>query len=314
MQTDTHAEMLGNRLVKNARHRRKWARRRGISCYRLYDRDIPEVPLAIDWYEGRVQISHYDGGEDALWRGRMAAEIAARLEIAPEAVAVKERRRQRGDSQYQKLAASGRRLAVSEGGHRFWINLEDYLDAGLFLDHRQTRAMVAAEAADRRFLNLFAYTGSFSIYAAAAGAASTTTVDLSRTYSAWAADNFALNNVPVGERHRVVCADVFAFLGEAAAAGERYQLAVVDPPIFSNSKKTDRVLDVQRDHLELLERLARVLEPGAAVYFSSSRRKFRLAAGELEALGYRLREITGETVPEDFRQRRPHRAWRLVWR
>ena len=300
-------EMFGNRLDKNARHRRRWARRRDITCYRLYDRDIPEVPLALDWYEGRAVLSDYTSREeeDDDWLEAMAAEVRRRLE--PAALYIKRRRRQRGADQYDKLDDRGERVAVSEGGHRFWVNLGDYLDTGLFLDHRQTRAMVAAEAAGARMLNLFAYTGSFTVYAAAAGAAATVSVDLSRTYTRWAADNLALNGIE-GD-HRIVCADVFEYLEDSAGV---FDLVVVDPPIFSNSKKMSRSFDVQRDHLELLERLRRRLIPGARVYFSTPRKRFAIDTAGLEALGFEVVDITSATVPEDFKQRRPHRAFRLA--
>lgn len=306
--------MFANRLGKNARHRRKWARRHGVSCYRLYDRDIPEVPLAIDWYEGRLYLARYprdDEEASPAWLEAMVAAAIGRLEVERGDVFVKERRRQRGERQYERLDSSGARFEVAEGGHRFWVNLRDYLDTGLFLDHRETRRLVAAEAQGKRFLNLFSYTGSFTVYAAAAGATSSASVDLSRTYSSWAADNLALNGID-RERHEIVCGDVTGFLEEAAAGGRRFDLAVVDPPIFSNSKKLDASFDVQRDHAALLERLARVLASGAAVYFSTSRKKFQLAEAELADLGFAIDEITDATIPDDFRQRRPHRAWRLT--
>lgn len=305
-----HRQIFGNRLAKNARHRRKWARRRDITCYRLYDRDIPEIPLALDWYEGRAVLSdfaaHDDEGDD--WLAAMAAEVRERLE--PSALYIKRRRRQRGAEQYDKLDDRGERIAVSEGGHRFWVNLGDYLDTGLFLDHRETRALVAAEAAGARLVNLFAYTGSFTVYAAAAGAAASVSVDLSKTYTRWAADNLALNEIDQTD-HQIVCADVFDYLENSPGV---FDLAVVDPPIFSNSKKMSRSFDVQRDHLELLERLRRRLLPGARVYFSTPRRKLSLDTAGLESLGFEVVEITGQTVPEDFKQRRPHRAYRLTLR
>lgn len=308
----THAQkrqMFGNRLAKNLRHRRRWARRRDITCYRLYDRDIPEVPLALDWYEGRAVLADFADRDDEgdQWLEAMAAEVRERLE--PSELHIKRRRRQRGAEQYDKLDDRGERVAVSEGGHRFWVNLGDYLDTGLFLDHRDTRAMVAAEAPGARLLNLFAYTGSFTVYAAAAGATTTVSVDLSKTYTRWAADNLELNEIS-GD-HRIVCADVFEYLEQGLGV---FDLAVVDPPIFSNSKKMAGSFDVQRDHLRLFERLRPRLVPGARVYFSSPRRKLSLDAAGLGALGFEIEDITARTVPEDFKQRRPHRSFRLLRR
>jgi 23S rRNA G2069 N7-methylase RlmK/C1962 C5-methylase RlmI len=323
--TQTIREMFGNRLAKNARHRRKWARRRDITCYRLYDRDIPEVPLALDWYEGSIDpsgrgrkprrvettivLSHFAArdGEDEAWLAPLVDEIRERLE--PDAVYVKTRERQRGSDQYERLSVDSVRAEVSEGGHRFLVNFTDYLDVGLFLDHRDTRAMVAAEAGGRRVLNLFAYTGSFSVYAAGAGAAATVSVDMSRTYTDWAAENFALNDIG-GDAHRIICADVFDWLETGSGV---FDIAVLDPPIFSNSKKMSRSFDVQRDHVELIARLSPRILPGGRIYFSTPRRKLSLHAGAVEALGYAVEDITAPTTPEDFK-RRPHRAFRLTRR
>lgn len=313
MTADAQAEMLANRVRKRARHLRKWARREGVTCYRLYDRDIPEVPLAIDWYEGRLHVARYrrPGTEDetvadAATR-HLAQAVAAALEVPAGQVYVKERRRQRGTEQYERVAAREQRFVVSEGGHRFWVNLSDYLDTGLFLDHRQTRAMVGAEAAGARFLNLFCYTGSFTIYAAGGGAASSVSVDLSNTYLDWARDNLALNDIDPG-RHQLVRGDVLALLAGDELGGD-FDLAVLDPPTFSNSKKMTGVLDVRRDYPELIERTLARLRPGGVLYFSSNARNLRvdpaLVPGEVE-------DLTERTIPPDFEGRASHRCWRIV--
>jgi 23S rRNA G2069 N7-methylase RlmK/C1962 C5-methylase RlmI len=308
--TARQAEMLANRVRKNARHLRKWARRQGVTCYRVYDRDIPEVPLAIDIYDGRLHIAEYRRGDerDQSWLDQMASEVAAVLEVDAAAVYLKRRERQRGTSQYERQGDAGARFTVEEGGHRFWVNLSDYLDTGLFLDHRITRGRVAAEAAGKRFLNLFCYTASFSVYAAAAGAAETVSVDMSNTYLDWAADNFELNQLSL-ERNRLIHADVMAALSESKGG---YELAVVDPPTFSNSKRMERTFDVNRDHVELLRGVARLMVPGGVVYFSTNSRKFRLDSEALPDMD--IDDISAATIPEDFRDSKIHRCYRIVVR
>ncbi|MCB9539488.1 MAG: class I SAM-dependent methyltransferase [Myxococcales bacterium] len=304
--------MFANRLRKNARHRRKWARRAGVSCYRLYDRDIPEVPLAVDWYDGRLHVAEFvrpddrDADEHEAWLDVVVARGAEALQVAPEAVYLKRRQRQKGASQYERQDGSGERFEVTEGGLRFWVNLRDYLDTGLFLDHRQTRAMVRAEAEDRRVLNLFAYSGTFSVYAADGGARATTTVDLSNTYCAWARDNLALNGHD-GPQHRVEQADVLTWLDDTFERGDRFDLVVLDPPTFSNSKRMRDTWDVQRDHPELLASTLRLLSHGGVLYFSTNARRFRLEP----PAGAAVTDLTAETVPPDF-TKRPHRCWRMV--
>jgi len=312
-QADQQAEMFRNRLKKRAHHLRKWPRR-GITCYRLYDRDIPEVPLAVDLYDGCLHLAEYDRPHDrtpaqhADWLDLMARAAGEELGIPPADVFLKRRQRQRGHDQYDRFADAGRVFTVAEGGLRFRVNLSDYLDTGLFLDHRITRSMVRDAAAGRRFLNLFAYTGAFTVYAAAGGAASTTTVDLSRTYLDWARENLALNGF-AGDAHRTVRSDAAAFLGEYQP-GPVWDLAVVDPPTFSNSKTLDRDWDVQRDHAELLTRLAARMAPGGVIFFSTNFRRFGLDEPALAGLD--VREITRQTIPDDFRNQRIHRCWRLT--
>jgi 23S rRNA G2069 N7-methylase RlmK/C1962 C5-methylase RlmI len=232
------------------------------------------------------------------------------LEVPASQTYVKQHRRQSGGRQYLRQAGTGAVIEVTESGHRLLVNLADYLDTGLFLDHRQTRALVRADAGGRRFLNLFGYTGAFTVYAAAGGARATTTVDLSAGYLDWARRNMALNGL-TGAEHEYVCDDSFAFLERAfLRRGERYDLVVVDPPTFSNSKKLGRDFDVDRDHVRLLEMVLQVLADGGKVYFSTNCRRFRFRDSEL--CGVQVREITAQTVPPDFQRRRPHRCWTLV--
>lgn len=311
----TDFSMFANRLRKNARHWAKWAKRQRISCYRIYDRDIPEFPVAVDVYESRVHLQEFDTGwqmtdeEHACWVAGIRAAASEVLDLPLEAIVFKIRARQRGTAQYEKTGASGEDFVVSEGGHRFIVNLEEYLDTGLFLDHRNTRRMVEERAAGRRFLNLFAYTGSFTVYAAAGGAASSVTVDMSNTYQDWARRNFELNGMDL-ERHRLVRDDVFAWLEKAVAAGEHFDLIVMDPPSFSNSKKMSGVLDVQRDHPRLINQCLRLLSPQGELFFSTNLRSFSLDEAALGTC--RLEEISRQTVPEDFRNKKIHRCWLIA--
>ena len=308
------AEMLTGRLTRNRRHLGRWAKREGIGCWRVYDRDMPDVPVTIDDYEGRLVIADARSARigEELDRGWLDDVVAAATAVlTPAEVHVKERRRmadrRASGAQYQRLGESGAWHEVREGGHRFLINLEDYLDTGLFLDHRQTRALVAAEATGKRFLNLFAYTGAFTVHAAAAGAASSVSVDLSNTYLDWAADNLARNRLDAG-RHLLERADVLAWLG--AYRGPRFDLIVVDPPTFSNSKKMTTTFDVLRDQVALMAAVARVATPDAVIWFSTNHRGFQLdarIAGARTAV-----EMTARTVPPDFGYSRPHRSWRMA--
>lgn len=307
------AEMLGHRLLKNRRHLTKWARREGVSCWRLYDRDIPDVPVTVDDYEGALVLAdcrraRHDEVLDEGWLEAVAAAVRSVTGVAE--VHYKARRRmadrQATGAQYQRLGEGGAWREVGEGGRRFLVNLSDYLDTGLFLDHRRTRALVAAEAAGKRVLNLFAYTGAFTVHAAAAGAASSISVDLSNTYLDWAAENLRRNHLDP-RQHVLERADVLAWLG--AYRGPRFDLVVVDPPTFSNSKKMTDSFDVLRDHVALLAGVARVTAPGAVIWFSTNHRGFRLDERVLP--GYAGVERTRDTVPPDFGYSRPHRAWRF---
>lgn len=302
---------LVNRVLKNARHLARWARREDLEAYRLYDRDIPEFPYAVDRYGAWLCVQLFEGKRPLAEQDVEAHldALAAALEVERSRVALKVRRRQRGTAQYEKLTADGPSFTVRERGHLFEVNLLRYLDTGLFLDHRETRALVASEARERRVLNLFAYTGSFTVYVAKAGAAASVTVDMSHTYQAWTARNLALNGLTDDTRHRLVTADVNTWLEEQAWRRERFDLIVLDPPSFSNSKRMQDSFDVQRDQTTLLAATLRLLAPGGTLYFSNNRQGFRLAP-ESEALG-NFEEITARTVPEDFRRRTPHRCWRV---
>jgi 23S rRNA (guanine2445-N2)-methyltransferase / 23S rRNA (guanine2069-N7)-methyltransferase len=308
------AEEFANRLRNRARHLRRWPTRRGITCYRLYERDVADVPLVVDRYDGALHIAEFARPHDrspaqhADWLDLMVRTAADVLEVPRNRVFLKHRDRQRGDDQYQRVADERARFVVEEAGLKFVVNLSDYVDTGLFLDHRLTRQMVREAASENRFLNLFAYTGAFSVYAAAGGAASTTTVDHSATYIEWARENLELNGFS-GPQHQLIRSDIWEFF-DGLSPSDAWDLAVVDPPTFSNRKGTEEPWDVQRDHGVLLKRLAGHISPNGAVFFSTNFRRFKLDEAALAA--YSIRDITRQTIPEDFRNERIHRCWRLV--
>jgi len=298
-----------NRLTKNSRHLTKWARRQNITCYRLYDRDVPEFPVTVDYYEGRVHLQEVDTGwvqseeERSDWLLAIQTRTAEILQLPREAISLKRRERQRGVNQYEKSGVAGEDFIVQEDGLKFIINLDAYLDTGLFLDHRITRGMVRARAAGKRFLNLFAYTGSFTVHAAAGGAVESVTVDLSNTYQNWTQRNFELNGMDL-TKHSLVRADVFRYLAEAADRNEKFDLIVLDPPSFSNSKKMQGVLDVQRDHVQLIEQSLALLNPGGELFFSTNLRSFTM--DEALLVNAHVTNITTRTIPEDFRNKKIH--------
>lgn len=299
-----------NRLQKVHRHLSKWARRQSITCYRVYDCDIPEFPLSIDWYGDALYLSVFYKSaldkEKALeeWMGEVQSVVSEILDVPAERHFIKIRQRQKGLNQYEKQGNQGERFVVTENGLKFWVNLSDYLDTGLFLDHRQTRQLFRGQAEDRDVLNLFAYTGAFSVYAAAGGAKSICTVDLSNTYLQWARDNMLLNGF-TGESYTFEQADVITWLDKAADAS--FDLIILDPPTFSNSKRMDSVFDVQSDHPYLIRQCLRIMRPGGTLFFSTNFRGFRLEEETFTAES--CREITPNSIPEDFRNKKIHRCW-----
>lgn len=303
------------RLAKRVRHLRKWPER-GIFCYRLYERDCPDVPLVIDRYEDHAHVFEHERthsrslAQHADWCDEVVARTACVLEIPVLNVHMKDRPRQRGLTQHERVGDEHVAIIVREGGLKFEVNLTDYADTGLFLDHRLTRGMVRDAAQGKRFLNLFCYTGSFTVYAGAGGAAATTNVDLSNTYLDWTARNLSLNGFDP-RRQKLVRSDVLEFL-RSHAPGEHYDLAVIDPPTFSNSKSTEADFEVQSAHVELITRTAAIMPPGSTIFFSNNFRQFKLDQGKLEAAGLQIREISRQTVPEDFRNERIHRCWKIA--
>jgi 23S rRNA (guanine2445-N2)-methyltransferase / 23S rRNA (guanine2069-N7)-methyltransferase len=310
------AAMFGNRLRKNLKTFGKWARDEGLCCYRLYDADMPEYALAIDLYEGVQRWAHVQeyaapksiDPDKAHARLKEAlSAIPATLDLPVANIFLKVRERQKGKSQYERLDQRGEFHEVREDGLKLLVNFTDYLDTGLFLDHRLTRRMIGERAPGKRFLNLFCYTGTATVYAAAHQARSTTSVDMSRTYLDWARRNLALNGFE-GRAHELVQADVLAWLEEER--DRRYGLIFLDPPTFSTSKRMAGTLDVQRDHVRLIEAAGRLLEPGGELVFSCNFRRFRLDRAGLG--GFEIEDLTAATIPRDYaRNPRVHQCFRL---
>jgi 23S rRNA (guanine2445-N2)-methyltransferase / 23S rRNA (guanine2069-N7)-methyltransferase len=302
------AQMFANRLAKNFDRVSGWAKREKISCFRVYDADMPEYAFAIDLYQsdpvgsaGRwLYVQEYAPPatvDKDRARARREEAISVLPEVTglpPEAIYWRTRRQQKGKSQYEAIAEVDERVVVEEGGLKFLVNFTDYLDTGLFLDHRKTRARVRQLARGKRFLNLFCYTGAATVHAAAGGAASTTSIDMSRTYVEWAKRNLAINGLP-GE-HAFIQEDCIAWLAESG--GGPYDLIFLDPPTFSNSKRMDHEFDVQRDHVDLIGATLKRLAPGGLLLFSTNFRKFKLDREALE--GVDVREITKATIPFDY--------------
>lgn len=316
------AQMFANRLNKNLKHLAKWCKRQHIGCYRLYDADLPEYALALDIYESAqqpgqrwVHVQEYEAprkidSDKVQQRLQEALQvIGEELNVSPERIFVKVRRKQKGTTQYEKLAAEKEFHQVIEGGHRFLVNLRDYLDTGLFLDHRTTRSMIESMAEGCRFLNLFAYTGSVSVYAAAGGAKVTTTVDMSRTYMDWARRNMELNGFS-GQQHEFIQTNCIEWL-QSVAGKRQYDLIFLDPPSFSSSKRMHSTFDVQRDHVMLIRNTMQLLAPQGTLIFSNNLRSFTM---DHEALSeFQIKDITRATLPKDF-ERNPkiHNCWDIT--
>jgi 23S rRNA (cytosine1962-C5)-methyltransferase len=324
--------MLTQRLGNRMRHLARWGRKQGISCFRLYERDIPDYPLIVDWYadvdasdiasEGDAVVWRFDRRKDEspeqvdAYERDVEAQVLEGLGIARERLHLKRRGRQRADDggreQYERIDDRRRVKVVGEHGLRFEVNLSDYVDVGLFLDHRPMRRTIGERAAGKRVLNLFAYTGAFSVHARAGGAAQTTTVDMSRTYLEWYGRNLALNGFELDAMHRIVQADCLDWLDAGPTGDERYHIVICDPPTFSNSKRMkDDSFAIDRDHADLLRAVARFVAPKGEVIFSTNSRSFELDPAAVPC-GFGCHEITRRSVPEDFQNRAIHRCWRLA--
>lgn len=372
--TQYQAELLENRISKRYKHLRKWAKRTGVFCFRLYDRDIPEIPLAIDIYEEEPDASKIEeqaessGGdsstasnkgrmfarialyerpyekqedEELAWLNAMKASVAKVLAIPSESIITKVRRRQSGDSQYEKEDVKTLAFITREQGLRFKVNLSDYIDTGLFFDHRPLRLTVQSEAAGKRVLNLYCYTGAFSVYAAAGEAAHIDSVDLSGKYLGWAEENMRLNGFTDKSKYCFIEGDVTTFLEKATPAAEKrdkhtngrnatnggvsvgggnnsngknanagYDIIILDPPTFSNSKKTDTMLDINKDWPSLIASCTSLLSENGVLYFSTNSRKLSFDEKKIPE-DFAAKDITSSTIPEDFRNERIHRVWKI---
>jgi len=326
------AQMFANRLRKNLKQLSRWRKQQDVSCYRAYDADMPEYSFAIDVYE--TVASEQSTQEAGRWiivqeyaapksieahkvrarREQVLAVLPQVFEVPEAQVILKTRERQRGSSQYEKQSETRRFHEVREGACRLWVNFEDYLDTGLFLDHRITRHLLAELAAGRSFLNLFAYTGVATVHAALGagkgGAISTTTVDMSRTYLDIARRNLALNGID-GEAHEMVQEDCLLWIDKALLRGLRFGVIFLDPPTFSNSKRMEDSFDIQRDHVGLIQKTAALLEPGGVLIFSNNFRRFKM---DMEGLaGLAVEDISASTIPKDFeRNTKIHRCWKIT--
>jgi 23S rRNA (cytosine1962-C5)-methyltransferase len=296
-------QMFRNRFTKVYKHVGKLARRQNIGCYRVYDHDIPEFPFCIERYEDNVYVAEYrrnhgmtDEEHDA-WLDECLQEIATLLETTVDKIYVKERKRKENrDSQYQRVADAQNEFVVMESELKFKVNLSDYLDTGLFLDHRITRGMVQQQCKGKDVLNLFCYTGSFSVYAGAGEANTVTSVDLSKTYLNWLQENLQLNNLFDEKKQMLIHADVLQYLQELKP--NSFDIIILDPPTFSNSKRMKDFLDIQRDHVELINNCLYTLRPGGILYFSTNSRRFEMERELINST--QIKDITKATTPFDF--------------
>ncbi len=310
--------MLADRLKKRFQHLKKWARRSDVTCFRVYERDINEYPLIIDWYAGDVIVWFYDRYIDTseadrtLYIEEVVAEIFNGLGVTTDNIYQKYRFRQKGERKYQRLERSHVIKTIEEQGLKFEVNLSDFLDTGLFLDHRPLRAKVRSLSAGKRVLNLFSYSGSFSVYARAGGAKSTITVDLSTSYLDWAKRNFALNGFASSVDDQFIQGDVLRYLERAVAHSVRVDIIVCDPPTFSNSKRMDDAsFVVDRDYPALIAQCEHLLSPGGILFFSNNSRQFQLDVSLLPT-NMTVTDISPSTIPEDFRNQKIHRCWQMV--
>ena len=309
----THqGEMLANRVVKRYRHLKKRFDRENIEIFRLYDWDIPEIRAAVDWYAGHIVIAEYTRKQSVPeWLPMMGRAVAAAMDIPFENVHIKERRlgTQEG-RRYERLAHTNRKVIMSERDLKFYINLDDYVDTGLFADHRNTRSMVRELSKNRDVLNLFCYTGAFTCYAAKGGARKTVSVDRSESVMAWARENLALNGL-AEQNNILIQTSVFGFLKQAKQKNLQFDLAVVDPPSFSKTRTTGEEFDIVLDHPRLLRAVAELMRKGALIFFSTNHQNFIPAMGHLGFAD--VREITAQTLPEDYvnKRRQIHRCWKI---
>ena len=305
------AEMFSNRLKKNLKRLKKWSEKNGISCYRIYDADMPEYSAAIDLYEGKwINVQEYAAPAEIEIekKNRHIQEIMEGLvytmDLHKKQIFMKTRRRQLGSNQYERLSIKGEKQEIIENGNKFLTNFSDYLDTGIFLDHRITRELIGKQSKNADFLNLFAYTGTATVYAAAGGAKTTTSVDNSKTYTEWSKENMKINGY-TGTNHHFIKADCLTWLDTANSS---YDLIFLDPPTFSNTRGSSRTLDIQRDHTNLIKSCMKILKPQGELFFSTNFRKFKLDSETLS--NFDIKDISNDTIPMDFeRNKKIHYCW-----
>lgn len=304
---------FANCIRKNYRHLRKWAKRTQTDCFRIYDREIHNYPLAIDFYAGRYCIHYFSRRDQGEPSQELIQEVEKALKMifnaSPEAIYWRTRSKSKLSRQYEKAANSKDFFTVLEYGVRFKVNLVDYLDTGLFLDHRETRKLVASISKDKRVLNLFAYTCAFSVHAAASGSSFTKSVDMSNTYTAWGCDNFLLNSLSL-KNNQVVRADCLKFLDEEMRTGNRYEIIIIDPPTISRSKKMDQLFDIQVDYIPLISKALKLLSDDGVIFFSTNSRKFAFDSNQFNSCT--IVNISNKTIPIDFHDPKIHQCWKIT--
>jgi len=309
---ENQGEMLANRVKKRFKHIAKRYQKQNLDVYRLYDWDVPEIRAVVDWYAGHLVIGEYTRRQSVPeWLPMMGAAVAEAMGVSAEMVHLKERRAgKQGGKRYERLDHTDQKIVVSERDLKFLVNPSDYVDTGLFSDHRNTRQMIRGMAAGKDFLNLYCYTAAFSCYAAKGGARSTLSVDRSETAVRWARENMNLNGIPE-ENNQLVQAHTFDFLKKVRRLPQRFDLAVVDPPSYSTTRVRNDEFDVTWDHPRLLAETLEIMRPGGIVFFSTNHQNFELQSGQLKAAD--IKEITDSTIPEDYMRKRQsiHRCWRI---
>lgn len=303
-----------NRIRKNYRHIRKWAKRSDTNCFRIYDRDVHHYPLAIDFYAGRFCVQYFSKVSDTE---EIPAELIEETENAltsifgceTSSIYWRTRSKTKTTRQYEKSGESKDFFPVFEYGIQFKINLCDYLDTGLFLDHRETRKLVSSFSSGKRVLNLFAYTCSFSVHAAAAGASCTKSVDMSNTYTQWGRDNFILNGLSLTS-NEIVRADCLKFLDDEVKTNIKYDIIIIDPPTISRSKKMEEMFDIQQDYIFLISKALKLLSRDGIIIFSTNSRKFIFDETHFDTCS--ITDISSKTIPIDFRNSKIHRCWKIT--
>jgi 23S rRNA (cytosine1962-C5)-methyltransferase len=308
------SSIIKNRIRKNYRHIKKWAKRTSTNCFRIYNRDIKEYPLAIDFYAGNflVQLFYYDRNCDEPsidLKNEIEEALCSIFKTTSEHIYWRFRIRRKKLQQYEKINDQKEFFVAVEYGVKFKINLSDYLDTGLFLDHRETRRLIFSIAKDKRVLNLFAYTCSFSVHAALGGASFTKSIDLSNTYTDWGKDNFILNNLSL-KNNVVLREDCMKFLDDAFSSKEKYDIIIIDPPTISRSKKMDQMFDIQEDHIFLIKKAFMLLSSEGIIFFSTNSKKFNIDESELSA--FLIKDITDKTLPLDFKNKKNRYLWQIT--